>query len=385
MTKDNFSVGLGRLGRSRTNGGFTLVELLVVIAIIGILIALLLPAVQAAREAARRMQCTNVLKQIGLALHNHHDARKAFPPGNDDLNGRYTGNADTGGTVSASVHLFPYMEQQALYDAILNCDETDIPRGTGAPWNVMAVSQADLSLLRCPSAGENTKTSPGDATYGSRLVGPNNYVYSLGDGCWAHSHRPGGDTHRVTTRGMFYSYDRKNISAAVDGTSNTVGASETLNPSTYRGKDMRTNVARYPGIWDGTPHGRPMRCSVANLQVPGNPKAFRDDLESASFRGMLMTMGWADANGFTTLTPPNWPVCIYNGWNDWGVMPPTSNHTGGVNVAMMDGSVQFISNTINCLSPGVEADPLAVKSGASPFGVWGALGTPSGGESYGLP
>ena len=376
---------LVKMGGGKTHG-FTLVELLVVIAIIGILIALLLPAVQAAREAARRMECTNKLKQIGLALHTHHDARKAFPPGNDGLNDRYlTGSPGSdGGSVSASVHLFPYMEQNALYDAIVNCDEADVPR-TNAPWNVMAVSEADLSLLRCPSAGNNSKTSPGDPTFGNRLVGPNNYVYSLGDGCWAHGHRPGSDTHRVSSRGMFYAHDPKNISAAVDGTSNTVGVSETLNPATYSGTDMRTNVARYQDIWDGIPHGRPMRCSVTNLQQPGNPKVFRADLTSSSFRGMLMTMGWSDANGFTTLTPPNWPVCIYNGWNDWGVMPPTSYHTGGVNTTMMDGSVQFISNTINCLSPGVDADPLAVKSGPSPFGVWGALGTPNGGESYGLP
>jgi len=381
MKKDNINVKPRGRGDLRKVCGFTLVELLVVIAIIGILIALLLPAVQAAREAARRMECSNKLKQIGLGLHNHLDSRKTFPPGNDDLNGRYTGSTAVGGTVSASVHLFPYMEQQAIYDAIVNCDETDIPRGTGAPWNVMAVSQADLSLLRCPSAGNNTRTSPGDPTYGSRLVGPNNYVYSLGDGCWAHSHRPGNDAHRVTTRGMFNSYDPKNISAAVDGTSNTIGVSETLNPSTYRGKDMRTNVARFQGIWDGTPNGLPGQCSVTNLQVPGNNKAFRDEFESASFRGMLVTMGWADANGFTTLTPPNYPVCIYNGWNDWGVMPPTSYHTGGVNAAFMDGSVHFISNTIDAGNQ----NAYAVRSGPSPFGVWGAVGTPNGGESRTLP
>ena len=377
----NKNVKKGGGGNLHKRCGFTLVELLVVIAIIGILIALLLPAVQAAREAARRMDCSNKLKQIGLALHNHLDSLKAFPPGNDDLNGRYTGSNSVGGTVSASVHLFPYMEQLAIYDAIVNCDVADIPRGSGAPWNVMAVSQADLSLLRCPSAGNNTRTSPGDPTYGSRLVGPNNYVYSLGDGCWAHSHRPGSDAHRVTTRGMFYSYDPKNISAAVDGTSNTIGVSETLNPSDYRGKDMRTNVARFQGIWNGTPNGLPGQCNVANLQVPGNNRVFRDEFESSSFRGMLATMGWADANGFTTLTPPNYPVCIYNGWNDWGVMPPTSYHTGGVNATFMDGSVHFISNTIDA---GRQND-YAVRSGPSPFGVWGAVGTPNGGESRSLP
>ena len=93
---------------------FTLVELLVVIAIIGILIALLLPAVQAAREAARRIQCSNNLKQFGLALHNYHDAHRTFPGGYHSL----CGNEHIyrhGGLV---IHLLPYMEAQALYDTI---------------------------------------------------------------------------------------------------------------------------------------------------------------------------------------------------------------------------------------------------------------------------
>ncbi len=95
--------------------GFTLVELLVVIAIIGILIALLLPAVQAAREAARRMQCTNNFKQIGLALHNFHDARKAFPP-------THLGEWKAG----LPIFILPYMEQQALYDTVANAEHCDI-------------------------------------------------------------------------------------------------------------------------------------------------------------------------------------------------------------------------------------------------------------------
>ena len=100
---------------------FTLVELLVVIAIIGILIALLLPAVQAAREAARRMQCTNNFKQIGLALHNFHDARKAFPP-------THLGPWKAG----LPIFLFPYMEQTALYELVANgeqCSFNDCGKG----------------------------------------------------------------------------------------------------------------------------------------------------------------------------------------------------------------------------------------------------------------
>ena len=374
------NIKMKRLGGGG-NIAFTLVELLVVIAIIGILIALLLPAVQAAREAARRMECSNKLKQIGLALHNHLDGRKKFPAGSDNLNGRFTAN-----TVGASVHLFPYMEQGALYDQIYNCDEADIPRGGGAPWNVMAVSEADLSCLICSSDGSKTRTSPGDARYGSRLVGPYNYVFSLGDGLWAQGNPDAASgAPNVTARGMFYR-DAKNISAATDGTSNTVAVSECLVPSQYQGVEVGKNVAMVNAIWTGTAHGIPGNCLTGIVYAAGSGnKAFVDSQKTSSFRGLLVTMGWLDASGFTTLTPPNGPLCQYgSSRNDWGVFPPASHHTGGVNVTMLDGSVQFISNTIDTNSGG-GLNQLAVKVGPSPYGVWGALGTPSGGESYGLP
>ncbi|MDY0170113.1 MAG: DUF1559 domain-containing protein [Thermoguttaceae bacterium] len=122
---------------TRRESGFTLVELLVVIAIIGILIALLLPAVQAAREAARRMQCTNNLKQIGLAMHTYHDSLRIFPPGC---------------VLSSRGHtwytfVLPFMEQRALYDALA-------PRGQTIPASASAGEsplKTQLSMFRCPS------------------------------------------------------------------------------------------------------------------------------------------------------------------------------------------------------------------------------------------
>ncbi len=130
--------------------GFTLVELLVVIAIIGVLVALLLPAVQAAREAARRMSCANNLRQLGLALQNHHDAQSGFPPGVVNEGGvlfRYP-------RVTWMMHTFPYLEEGSLFAAF----DLDAPAGCGgAIWmhtsNYAAVSQP-VEILKCPSDGQ---------------------------------------------------------------------------------------------------------------------------------------------------------------------------------------------------------------------------------------
>jgi len=124
-------------GRRR---GFTLVELLVVIAIIGILIALLLPAVQAAREAARRTQCTNNIKQIALALHNYHDAYKSFPPG-----------VLAGWGHSWSAHILPQVEQRPLYDTIDFSDDGTWYDTDPVSLALQAAARARIPLFRCPS------------------------------------------------------------------------------------------------------------------------------------------------------------------------------------------------------------------------------------------
>jgi prepilin-type N-terminal cleavage/methylation domain-containing protein/prepilin-type processing-associated H-X9-DG protein len=124
---------------------FTLVELLVVIAIIGVLVALLLPAVQAAREAARRMSCSNNLKQIGIALHNHHDVKLFFPPG-----GVNTGGNGTRCYTTWSIEILPYMEQQNLYDRYDQKQFNEHPNNT-------FVTQSRVKPYECPADTLNGK------------------------------------------------------------------------------------------------------------------------------------------------------------------------------------------------------------------------------------
>ncbi|PQO28843.1 DUF1559 domain-containing protein [Blastopirellula marina] len=362
--------------RSKGLEGFTLVELLVVIAIIGVLISLLLPAVQQAREAARRMQCSNQVKQISLALHNHHDTYKEFPASGDGFSGRFDNpDGSNGGRCGTMVYLLPYLEQNALYEAISSVT----PLALGAPWNVDEVYSSDLSNVKCPSNSGNTRQT--DPTFGGRTAPLNSYVFSLGDGLWTQGHLPGSDQHRQSiSRGMFYR-ERKSFSSCTDGSSNTAAVSECLSPTVRDGTDVRSNVARYDAIWDGTPHGRPFNCTFGLPMATGSTRNFADAHKSATWRGVLFTSGWSAVNGFTTMTPPNSPMCHYgsNANNDWAVLPPASNHPGGVNVGMLDGSVRFVTETIDC----GDTNATAVGSGRSPFGVWGALGSPQGGEVTG--
>jgi len=141
---------------------FTLVELLVVIAIIGILIALLLPAVQAAREAARRSQCTNNLKQIGLALHNYHDVQRSFPLG------AYTGVGPVYGHLSGTnwrTEILPYLEQGALYSK-LTFDGSAFSGWSGLPFSGgnVALSGLKLDVYLCPSSLILSSTPPARQT-----------------------------------------------------------------------------------------------------------------------------------------------------------------------------------------------------------------------------
>jgi len=216
---------------SRSNAirrsGFTLVELLVVIAIIGVLVALLLPAVQAAREAARRTQCNNNVKQLLIGMHNHHDTHRQFPQGIYTNNGSATGGA-------WSAFILPFVEQENLYDRMTFAVE-------GANWgssggisgatldststttrNVAAL-EAEVPAFRCPSSPMDEHVQD-QSTDGWTVLNryPANYL-----GCASGVVTDDSGTFR-TLDGMLFTESKTRFSSITDGSSNTVLVAEAL-------------------------------------------------------------------------------------------------------------------------------------------------------------
>ncbi|RMG04991.1 MAG: DUF1559 domain-containing protein [Planctomycetota bacterium] len=354
---------------TQTRRAFTLVELLVVIAIIGILIALLLPAVQAAREAARRSQCTNNLKQLGIALHNYHDTNGVFPY----MRGGTTGSdSQTSNRTSLTgfIGMLPYLEQRALYEMISNPLDSN---GDGTPdWPAFGPAawvsaypgwqyeNSQVEALLCPSDG--LAKSKNDS------FGQKSYVMSVGDSIQ-------GNNGWRRTRGLFDQYRNRRFADITDGSSNTVAFSEAA-IGRKNGRRVRGNIAVVgKGIYDN-----PSTC-LATMGANGEYATTVSKVYGR--RGSRWPDGRPLYSGFTTVLPPNAPSC---GWDardwEWGIYSATSYHPGGVNVCMADGSVHFIRETI-------DTGNLAQKEGArqgrseSPYGIWGALGTIQGGEVIG--
>ena len=346
---------------------FTLVELLVVIAIIGILIALLLPAVQAAREAARRMQCSNNFKQFGLALHNYHDSVKSLP---SSL--AYFWREDGSRvTYSLLVVLLPYCEQTSRYSEIMTLLPSDWMGDSACMYD-------NIPCFLCPSDG-NAKTK---ATGGSMVTARTNVAGCRSDVAWT-TDQPGWN--RVNAERMLFPPQAwKGMEAASDGTSNTIAGSEIVATPSLTSRLAKGAIA----IHDATP--APYTClEQRDTAKPGQLKE-SVVLDHQNSRGHLFASPWLEWTGFCTVLPPNSPNCTGgDSWND-GTFSAASYHTGGVQVLLLDGSVHFISETIGTgdltfPTPGYSTYSGVTQPMDSQYGVWGALGTPAGGESKGLP
>lgn len=320
----------------RHRRGFTLVELLVVIAIIGILIALLLPAVQAAREAARRSQCSNNLKQIGLALHNYHDTNKTFPfswmvfatdPGYSDLNAQVWGT-----------RILPYIEQQALYDQY-DSRFPAIDQYAAHPEVVqnLAVIATPLAAYVCPS-------TPGgvDRVYDASLdpdfpftwtAAPSDYTAILGVygqfatiayAGWSGSGSRSGvmQFNGINPDNGDVELDRSRIADIKDGTANTAMVGERVGGDTIymKGGQVHPNSA---------------------MLGPSNGGGWGDIMNGETwYAGTLY-----DGSG----TPPDQGPCAINcsNYRNGGFF---SFHPGGAQFCLADGSVRFVSETIDAFT-----------------------------------
>jgi prepilin-type N-terminal cleavage/methylation domain-containing protein/prepilin-type processing-associated H-X9-DG protein len=327
--------------------GFTLIELLVVIAIIAVLIALLLPAVQAAREAARRARCTNNLKQIGIALHNYHDAMARLPYGAIVAQkGNYWYPDGVGGEhyrYSSLAMLAPFLEQTAIFGALNYSHPVYLPDGSTSPANSSLFSMR-IGLFLCPS-NETREVRAG--------FGPANYMANAGDG------KPGGSAFFDSPNGCFFFNSGVTFAAITDGLSNTAMMSESLlgpggfNIPTGKAIGPRTAMAQQPAVDATTRLNLTVaECEAAAAGTGGYFNGQRGgSWAQGDFRNALYTHSYT----------PNSPIFDCLRGSDYGWKSCRSFHSGGVNLLMGDGGVRF------------------AKDGVSPA-VWAALGTRAGGE-----
>lgn len=311
------------MNRPSSRAAFTLVELLVVIAIIGILIALLLPAVQAARSAARRMSCTNNLKQIGLALHNYHDTYGRFPPSStgallgpmaDTLKATLPDpnapNEPSGHVYSWHAMLLPYLEQSAVSESIdfnrATWDETD--QDTSPPIGNVAVAKTEIVGLRCPAfAREFVTTAEEYKDPAVWIQLPlSNYV-GMGASTWEQLNGDQPDGVLYPSRGTHQASTR--IAGIKDGTSNTIMATE-------------TREQRYATWWDG---------STATIVALAHSDPEKHTINRTPYLSMSDLNSMESISGYL---------------NDWEY-GPSSDHHGGANHVLADGSVRFLTDDIN--------------------------------------
>jgi prepilin-type N-terminal cleavage/methylation domain-containing protein len=297
--------------RKPVRSGFTLVELLVVIAIIGVMVGLLLPAVQAAREAARRMQCSNNLKQIGLALHNYESTYKMFPAGRTPLG------------LSAHASILPFLEQANAAELV----------DYGVAWNHannVKATQTFIPGFNCPSDSQFAAPN-GWATTTYRANQGSGILYGLPP-----TLATDPNFGMPEPNGVFYLEKRKRFRDILDGSSNTAAFSE-------HGQGDFSNAMSSPTdtFW---PKTNPLNADEAYRQCEAiDPKDLQ--WQRVSDVGAPWVQAYHSTTIYMHVAPPNKRSCMF---------PPgristtaKSSHIGGVMVARCDGSVVFVTDSVN--------------------------------------
>lgn len=356
---------------SRHRSAFTLVELLVVIAIIGILIALLLPAVQAAREAGRRSQCVNNLKQIGIAVQNYHDACLAFPPLNT---GPVPASGSPNGEIGYLALLTPYLEQQAIYNQI-NWSGVGMASGSMHPQNSAATAYppyyVEIPMLLCPSDVQCPTMS---ATIGgvAYKMGHNNYRGCVGT--TVNNNRTGA------SNGVFQcdGHGPLALRDVLDGTSHTLLAGERCQGLQQNRLEIVSGIAYFAGFsglaaMKGQYNTGYVVCLATTGQNGPNYNTVGVTVETGAYPGERWCDGTPYFSGFTSILPPNGPSCMANTTKQNDVRHPgiftlSSRHPTGANVCMVDGHVQFVSQDTDIMviqSLGTRAGSEAIDGSAA--------------------
>ena len=398
MTTDQNEAVMHRW-KSSTNHAFTLVELLVVITIIGILMSLLIPAVMAVREAARRMQCANNMKQLGTALHLFHDSHNEFPSASaqrklkgGDIGTRSDRCQQREWRISGLTMLLPYIEQSAIWEEVtaVVAARTAIPRAPSTipdfPWRTARPDHDPLNppspfVLRvgtfmCPSEANPHVGSPGSE------LQPTSYRMNRGDmpASW----------EWYEARGLFTTGDAVyyTMASITDGTTTTMAYSEgVIGGSSVQNRvvggialDQRVQIRDQKPV-------RPAEW----LEVRGSGRSVAAGIRTET-GDWALGRRWGDAQTVYTavfaILPPNSPAVAGEHSEDWCIAPPSSYHTGGVGAINADGSYRFVSNGIDTGDLNMAFDDLEVVKrnhpanpqwyrGPTIYGVWGAYGTPN--------
>lgn len=380
-----------------SRGAMTVLELTVVMMIMGVLVALLLPAVHSIRESSRRMTCQTRLRQVALAMHHYHSAFGHLPMQGGGTRTEATRPMGSGEnwlgnqfSLSCFVSILPYVEQQALWEQISHpMPSTKHYPIIGNSWPAMGPFPTEktyspwateITTYQCPSqptplysGGINFAVCLGDAV---DQIDWGDWQYDLSVDRWQPN-----DRSRVNTscRGAWVMRRFCRLASIKDGLSQTLLLGEIRRA--VGDNHVTTEPARFNGE---APDGVWMSATTCDsLMDPLRPGFWQPLTQlrpsSEASRGASYASGWTTVTSFNAINSPNGPVCLASHIASAGHLPPSSHHPGGVHTAMADGSVRFVSDSIHAGDPDSQTvfwtEGQSASSGESPFGVWGAMAT----------